>query len=423
MVKVNIRIYSVTFFFLVVSLPIITYLFELNGIYIFQAAMYSNRIWAISILVTSLLSIMYIILNIRINIVLYSILILGLTVWGLIFNNSISNVVVDIVIVFIIPILFLYHSYYIYKNNNMYTFLYIYKNMNIVFLSIISIPLFISNYKVTPDITFLLSYLLVTIFLSDLKYKVLSFPAILFILLIGASKTVVFQLAFGILFIALVRNIRSILTAAALLLALLLASLTPASHINTSRAAAKLQSAFVGIQEAYQEGVTLYSVISEPFNYLDTSTAHRVYELNQVLKSIGGSYFTVLFGKGLGATVDISGTRDASVILAHKGRQNLGAVRVVHIGPAYVLLKAGVLGLCVYIYIIILSMHYAIKLLKPGNGLWEGAIGLSLMLFIIGTLFSFSIYVKSPSMWILYGFATALTSSQSRTESLKLKKI
>lgn len=75
----------------------------------------------------------------------------------------------------------------------------------------------------------------------------------------------------------------------------------------------------------------------------DITLAHRGFETHQVIEALGHSPLSWLLGLGPAATVDLTGSPDASTLLA-AGR-TLSAVDDVHILSSYLLLKFGVLGL------------------------------------------------------------------------------
>lgn len=151
-------------------------------------------------------------------------------------------------------------------------------------------------------------------------------------------------------------------------------------------------------------------VWEEPFGYLDLSTAERVYELKQVLKSVGASPFTVFFGQGLGGVVDLSDSKDPAVRQSHS---DLRHVRVVHLGVGWVLLKGGVIGLMIYLWWLWKVVWRTFLASLGRKPWWWLAANLALLNYAIGSFLVFARWVKEPMLGFLIGVLDGVLRGQS----------
>ena len=98
------------------------------------------------------------------------------------------------------------------------------------------------------------------------------------------------------------------------------------------------------------------------FEFKDMSTGHRIFEGQRVLEEFNNSNtYIKIFGKGFGATIDLSATNDVAVQKTNKDLKN---IRHIHIGFFAVLYRYGLMGLLVYflfIFKILKSCNYVLK--------------------------------------------------------------
>ena len=136
-----------------------------------------------------------------------------------------------------------------------------------------------------------------------------------------------------------------------------------------------------------------------PFDVLDASTAERVYELKQTISANTQKSLTILFGQGLGGTVDLSGTEDPGVMQAY---DDLSKVKVVHLGLTWVLLKGGLIGLLIYFAFLYKVAKYGIRLLS-GQGVVRQSAGLALINYLVGVNIVFGYWIKAPLLGVILG--------------------
>ena len=92
----------------------------------------------------------------------------------------------------------------------------------------------------------------------------------------------------------------------------------------------------------------------------DTSTAQRVLEASIVANEFDNSnIFNKFFGKGLGATINLSNTLDTSIKNSH---DDLEAVRIIHLGFFFILHKFGIIGILLYYSFFITVVLKSIKI-------------------------------------------------------------
>ena len=145
------------------------------------------------------------------------------------------------------------------------------------------------------------------------------------------------------------------------------------------------------------------------FGLADASTGQRLFEASRVFEAISELPYW-LVGRGLGAEIDLTGTADPSVLLAYGSDLD---VQVVHLGLMYILLKGGLLGIGVFIWISILVAVRSVLAIRSGG--WLAVAGLTALMSLCAAMFTFSLYIKPPIVGLCFGFVMA-TMERHRTE-------
>lgn len=99
-----------------------------------------------------------------------------------------------------------------------------------------------------------------------------------------------------------------------------------------------------------------------PPDETDVTLTHRAYEADTVEKLLGGNFFSLMFGMGPAATVDLSGSPDRSTLMA-SGR-DIAAVDDVHFLTSWLLMKFGILGLIWMITLLVSAVTETLHILR-----------------------------------------------------------
>lgn len=408
----HINRYALLTFTMVIFFPVVSFLFQLSGMFSFRAAMYANRIWAMFSLLVMLPLFFNLLHGIRLTYLATLSVILLLTVQGLFMGNDVIAVAADMAL-FILPTMFYLLSRVIIRTvQEIYSFIKTYLKLNAVFLLFVSLPLYFAGFTMLPDYTFLIAAVLVALLGKGFRYRVFSLVKAPVLFLLVGNKTVLVQAAAGAVLLALRNGVHSFAKGLGFFLLLLLLLFSQFSSFGGSTLKSKLMSALSAVQNVLSTRTSLSDVYYEPFEYLDLSTAHRVYEFKKVMQEIIQSPLTIFLGRGMGAAIDLSETLDHSVVAAHGGRDHLVKVRVVHLGIAYMLLKGGVVLLVLYLFVLATVFRLSF-FLTGAKCSWESqVVGVALLLYALGSLFTFSQYAKLPSFWIFFGIGIALAHSK-----------
>lgn len=133
--------------------------------------------------------------------------------------------------------------------------------------------------------------------------------------------------------------------------------------------------------------------------FTDMSTSHRLYEAKQVLLSFENSnYYVKFFGKGLGATIDLSDTVDVAVTNSNK---NLDKVRHIHIGFFAVLYRYGIIGVLIYFIFIRKIFLSCRKVLKNSIDYRLVFGALYLLILIFDSFISFPHMASNFMFWLI----------------------
>ena len=134
------------------------------------------------------------------------------------------------------------------------------------------------------------------------------------------------------------------------------------------------------------------------FNFTDMSTGQRIYEASCVLKEFSESNFYInLFGNGLGATLDLSGTKDVAVAGSNS---DLSKVRHIHIGLFAVLHRFGLLGVLLYLTFLFKSIKSCRNVLKDSNNYALTLSALYVLIIIFDSFISFPHMMSNFIFWI-----------------------
>lgn len=165
----------------------------------------------------------------------------------------------------------------------------------------------------------------------------------------------------------------------------------------------------VNLHEISQYGMlgALLMIWRDPFAYLETSAAHRVYEVQLIWEKIAVDPFHLTLGLGLGASVDLSGTQDLSVWAAHG--DGIRDVRVFHFGISFWLLKFGLVGVIGYL---IWSTYYFIVAWRFINhqSFTNRAIVMMGVATLVASFLTFSNAWKLPWIWLGWVVMTGTTA-------------
>lgn len=141
----------------------------------------------------------------------------------------------------------------------------------------------------------------------------------------------------------------------------------------------------------------------------DPSTAHRIFEVRQVFIEISrGGFWGIIFGNGLGASIDVSGTMAPFTVMSHTAEE-LRSARVVHIGVAWIFLKGGIVGLLVYGTIIWNLLRCGRMVLWKYQNFWIRASVYSLLYAVVSMQIQFAIPLKYVGAWIAAGICHRLS--------------
>jgi len=184
-----------------------------------------------------------------------------------------------------------------------------------------------------------------------------------------------------------------------LVLSLIVLALLP--FLLQTKASTKLMMLLTQTNLSQLFSLKVVSLVLNPtiiFHVMDVSSAERIFEFLEAIRKISTGWFHIIFGNGLGAGVDLSGSGDNGVLAAHSG--DTEDVRVVHLALTWFLLKSGVVGLTSYIVLAFIGIWQAIASICSGmiyrehRWLWLTNISFLLVLFSIQVGISLSL--KTP---------------------------
>jgi hypothetical protein len=134
----------------------------------------------------------------------------------------------------------------------------------------------------------------------------------------------------------------------------------------------------------------------------DQSSAHRIFEYVKVQQAISNNIGTLIFGLGLGGSVDMSGSKDKSVLGTYG--ETISNVRVFHLMLVYMLAKFGLLGIVFTIIGIFWLAKQLLWNIRHYNLIQLIAV-CYLLSVSVGIFVTFSVWIKQPlvgvMIWIL----------------------
>jgi len=389
--------------FITISHSLIVVAFQLSGVFRFTAAGYANRIWALLVIIFFLQEVSHVLLKPKWPFI--SILLLILL--GIVNGNQFTHITADFMLLFL-PLIFFTYGKKIFSQDDK-NIQRIFKNylvLNIFSVFIIVIPARAFGLFVQPDYLFISAALIVIIFNSKLIHM---FSAIVGQIFIGAlfatTKTYLIQLVAAIVLALPLRQILRILMI--ILVIIIIGNLVQKYNIISQIDSLNKMKLLVNKTKIMNvTSITDFSGTSS-FNYVDISTAQRIFELSRTSEYIQENFAKSIIGMGLGGSIDISETLDKSVLRSHVNA-NLGEIRVVHLGITYSLLKGGIIGLFLYVCFIIwlffMSFRLIIKIRQSKIGFWVTVATITLAMYLLGSIFTFSNYFKMPGLWIMLAF-------------------
>jgi len=376
----------------------------------FFSAYYTNRFWAlVVVLPATMLAFDYLFLFHGFSIPLLLVSFLAISAfYGLLLRNSPSYVLADFVLLFSPILFYLLSQKYLKKVNieSLIAWLF-HLNLGLGLLNMVGLP-------VDYDFVLLLVGLLLSFIFPNLSKYFFRKSLVKYILAItvlanylfhpGSNKTRFLQvIAITLWFLSIrlykkIINFKFIRNFAILTMIITFAMI---SGIFKQYRSYNLVKHFFGT-------ISLESILANwnnpdnMFSILGQSTGHRIFELIKAKQSIQRNILTTLFGSGLGSSVDMSDSKDQSVLITYG--ENISNVRVFHLMPAYMLAKFGLTG----IIIMLIGFGWLIK-----NLFWNlryfdltKLFAVSYLLVVtVGALFTFSIWIKNPltgiMVWIL----------------------
>jgi hypothetical protein len=397
-------------------------------IYIFSAMGYAKRIWLLVVLLLFLRELAF--LSSRTNPILiyFSFLLL----LGVLNGNLIPNIAADGAVLVLPWIFLLYSVRLIQKNAVIHQEIFSsYFLLQLLTLYFISLPTKLIAFPIDVDVPFLIATCVVSLYHArNSLYLVgwLTHFSVLFFTMFD-TKSALLQSLFAILFGGGAKNI---VRAAVTTIILGAIGILFIEQFSSSPAVGKLlymiTSAdlnFSGMGPSYWK-----ILLANPrfiFDFLDLSTAQRVFELLVVVDTISKNTITLFFGMGLGGSIDISATQDNSVLRSHFG--DTQSVRVLHLGVSWVLLKGGIVGLAAYIAgLTVMSWRCLVILFqsKFQQDIWLRISALSVLLHFIGMQFSFAYFVPLPGLWLCLarllqseGFQRSAPTTNKKWSSLR----
>lgn len=390
----------------ILLIPVVLQLFLVeSGLFAFYAAYFSNRAQAILTLLVGGIIGWRLIRHGKVTIgeILYLGFLFLEIAWGWYQQNPLGDIATDAFLL-ISPLLFIWWGR-LSRSSPIYLkrFLTTYLHINLLAFTLLVLPLSVlRQYSwMRADNSLILGVGLVLLIARDTQSSFLNTVGVALTIAFTGHKLTFLQLLANAF--ALRKKLFSLFKGKALV-ALLGFALIISAGFGYSAGRTKFLLLSNSIASSIEKGFDFRSVWLSPFDYLDLSTAGRVLELRQVVRAIGETPVTVLFGKGLGAGVDLRETLDMSVVNAHGGVENLAQVRVIHLGFAYTLLKGGIVGLWLYFLILAHILYRGFKLAGNRQGdWWQIGAALSLINYAAATLFTFSFWLKVPAFWILWG--------------------
>jgi hypothetical protein len=145
------------------------------------------------------------------------------------------------------------------------------------------------------------------------------------------------------------------------------------------------------IERRYEETINIFQYgISEE---ISIPMQQRIYEAETVFEIIYDNPLILLFGKGFGATVDMTESSDSSVISS----QIISADKThnIHILPISIIYRYGLIGITMYFLIIFRAFINILKIKKYQNRTFEFEILYLISNFYIISLFSYSFMASS----------------------------
>ncbi len=193
-----------------------------------------------------------------------------------------------------------------------------------------------------------------------------------------------------------------------------------------TKAGTKLMMLLTQTNPSQLFSLKIVSLILNPtivFHVMDVSSAERVFEFLEAIRKISVDWFHILFGNGLGAGVDLSGSGDSGMLAAHSG--DTEDVRVVHLALTWFLLKGGVVGLISYIVVASIAAWQAVVsicsrlIYREYRWLWLTNISFLLVLFSIQVGISLSIKTPVFAISLMGVFLAWNLRKQTRISELR----
>ena len=382
-----------------------------NGMFPFSAALFANRVWAIAAMLLLLRYASVYRRNPR-WFVLGVLTIMLWAIWGIAMKNSPLAIITDVAQLSI-PLLFARIGWWVGCRDKLLTKLYYkYILLNIMYLTIIITPLTIIirhlDHAALPDMLSVSAYLVAVIVSRRFGNILWAVPLLLIVLFIWSSKTgiILVAIAMIITWIAEPRVLPKARIIGMLILLVPTVILMLPSMRKTKTVMHMSATINAVIHTISNENVPLAAVLRNPFEYLDASTAQRIFEGDRVYDTLSKGYTLYLLGKGAGGTVNLMDTKDSSVVNAHGGRESLHSVRVIHLGLVYVALKGGILAMIAYILTIIAVIIGAILYLPSAIRSKQYITQIIILILLMGSinsLFTFGSVMRMPMLAISMG--------------------
>lgn len=377
---------SIVLFFLMISHPVLViFLSFFSGLHSFESSGLVNKVWFLVVVVLLFPVIMDIILKPG----LYVFLMFFFAVYGLVLGNSLLSVISDFSL-FLLP--YLFFRYWLLVGSLEVQLRVICESLFLVVLFglVVFLPAKISGISFYFDYVLILSFAVSGFLLKNYQrifFILASFSAPL-------SKTMLVGVLLGVFvaFRATLKNKLILIFCGGVVFWVLI-------YFSNEKVLV-----FLDVFLNFKEMVSIYGFSSfyNPFDYFDVSTAHRIYEMMQILEVNFSNFLVFFLGQGFGGGVDLSYSSDSSVAVS-RSLSDLASVRVIHLGLASIFLKFGFLGLIAALYMFV-SWSLALYRARSNDFISENLLvmlRLSLAMYLIGCFFTFGNYFKQPGFGIV----------------------
>jgi len=376
----------------------------------FWVSYYVNRFWALLVILPfSLLALDYLLLFHGFSYPLFFVLLLGISaVYGVLCGNKFSYILADFTLLFS-PILFYILSQKYLKKSNIKTLIKWLFHINLVLglLAIIGIPIGYEPILLLSGILlcFVFPALSKYFFEKSLSKYILAIIVSAFCLFgRGSNKTQLLQVTIIMAYLLIIRFYRKRVSLKfirnfTIITALIVVSGIFGMHYKY-RSYRLLEHFFQTF--SVEKTISNWDNPDNLFNILGQSTGHRIFELIKVEQTIRYNIMTTFFGFGLGGSVDMSGSKDETVLSTYG--ESISNVRVFHLMPVYMLAKFGLMGIITMLIGIIWFAKYLFWNFKHFDLIKLFAVSY-LLAVAFGAFITFSFWIKYPlvgiMIWIL----------------------